>query len=160
MTHPNLENRTSSTYLPKGAIALTPVKTVAIPVYGYVHAGEMSDADTIEARKQNIPEDIELRNPGCFGLIVEGDCMDKVYPEGCLIVVSPSKIPQNGSIVCFQDEDYRMVMRRYYRGANTLVLSPDSFNSEHVDIVYDDPEGSPIKVLGVVVWWQAAEEME
>lgn len=86
--------------------------------------------------------------------------MDKVYPEGCIIVVSPNKQPQNGSIavVSIDGEDY--VMRRMYRTLNTLALSPDSHNGKHKDIVIMSDEEHTVEFGGKVVWFQARKEME
>ena len=47
--------------------------------------------------------------------------------------------------------------RSYYRGASTLVLSPDSYEDGYTDIVFDDPENASVNFRGVVKWHQASE---
>ena len=86
--------------------------------------------------------------------------MSRVYPEGCYIFVDPRKQPQNGSIavVSIDSEDY--VMRRLYRGANTMILSPDSWDDEYEDIVISENEERTVEFVGVVVWFQAGKELE
>ena len=70
-----------------------------------------------------VPYEVWERHQNGYLLEVEGNCMSKVYPEGCHILVDPTKPPMNGSIavVKLNNDDY--VMRRMYKGANTLVLS-------------------------------------
>ena len=55
-------------------------------------------------------------------------------------------------------DDY--VMRRLYRGANTMILSPDSWDDSYEDIVITGDDGRIVKFEGVVVWFQAGKEME
>ena len=86
--------------------------------------------------------------------------MNKVYPEGCTIAVSPNKEPMNGSVAVVSIDGREAVMRRMYRTPNTLVLSPDSFNPDHDDIVVTSETEHTIEFLGKVVWFQAREEME
>ena len=51
-------------------------------------------------------------------------------------------------------------MRRLYSGASVLVLSPDSWEDDYEDIVISDQEDHTVEYVGVVVWYQAAHEME
>ena len=48
-------------------------------------------------------------------------------------------------------------MRRWYKGSKSLMLVADSYE-EFEDIIFTDDE-HPIKVVGVVVWYQASSEM-
>lgn len=50
------------------------------------------------------------------------------------------------------------VMRRWYRGSSTLMLTADS-HAEQEDMVFG-PEDGPVRVVGTVMWWQAPAEME
>lgn len=93
-----------------------------------------------------------------FALLVEGDCMDRVIPEGSHVLVDPDREPGNGSVAVVETEGYRAVMRRWYRGSSNLMLCADSF-SEHDDMVFG-PDDGPVRVVGTVVWFQAAEELE
>lgn len=86
--------------------------------------------------------------------------MSKVYPEGCHILVDPNKPPMNGSIavVKINDDDY--VMRRMYKGANTLILSLESWEEGYTDIVITQDDETTVELVGTVVWFQPKEEME
>ena len=86
--------------------------------------------------------------------------MNKVIPEGSHVLIDPRKQPSNGSIVVVETEDYQAIIRRWYKGSQTLMLTADSYE-KYEDIVFSEENISvAVKLLGVVVWYQAAEEME
>lgn len=136
-----------------GSTATLPLRTL-----GKVHAGVMDDDDACDDEEIQVPERVVLAYPDAFLLRVEGNCMDRVIPEGSHVVVAPHKVPTNGSIVVIRDDTYEAIMRRYYKGSSALMLSPDSYEEEYQDIIVHD--GQEITLIGVVVWWQASEMME
>lgn len=131
----------------RGTSAMVPVR-----VLGSTHAGERMDEHESNYEVE-FPEGVVSRHPGCFALKVEGDCMDRRYPEGCMVLVDPSMEPRNGLAVVAEFDDGRSLLRVYMRGCSTLMLTADSF-SEYEDIIVtqDDP---PVKTIGVVVWFQS-----
>lgn len=135
----------------RGTSAMVPVR-----VLGSTHAGERMDEDESDYEVE-FPEGVVERHPGCFALKVEGDCMDRRYPDGCMVLVDPAMEPRNGLAVVAEFDDGRSLLRTYMRGSSTLMLTADSF-SEYDDIIVtqDDP---PVRTVGVVVWYQAGEEV-
>lgn len=131
--------------------------TVPLTTLGRVHAGDPMDEEEAEHRVE-VPASVCSRHPRAFALVVEGSCMDRVIPEGAHVLVDPDREPSNGSIAVVETEAYQAVMRRWYRGSSTLMLSADSFG-EHEDMIFG-PEDGPLRVVGTVVWWQAPGEME
>lgn len=147
-------SKTTLTKLPiSGSTATLPLRTL-----GKVHAGVMDDDNMCDDEEIQVPERVVLAYPDAFLLRVEGNCMDRVIPEGSHVVVVPHKVPTNGSIVVIRDDAYEAIMRRYYKGSSALMLSPDSYEEEYQDIIVHD--GQEITLIGVVVWWQASEMME
>ena len=142
---------------PAGAIIPKVSKSAFAPLRGKVHAGKPEDP-TITYELIELPETIAKSHPDAYFLEVEGDCMDRVYPEGCLVLVDPNQQPLNGSIACVMI-DGECVMRRINKFANTLILSPDSHNEEHRDIVFSDEMMCEVMTVGTVVWFQPAEEL-
>lgn len=148
------EDSSTLTKLPiSGSTATLPLRTL-----GKVHAGVMDDDAMCDDEEIQVPERVVLAYPDAFLLRVEGNCMDRVIPEGSHVVVVPHKVPTNGSIVVIRDDTYEAIMRRYYKGSSALMLSPDSYEEEYQDIIVHD--GQEITLIGVVVWWQASEMME
>ena len=147
-------------YRAPNALDVIAMPMVRVPLLGYVHAGKPETAEEYEYESIEIPEFLLDSDPNCYALKAEGDCMDKVYPEGCTIVVSPNKEPVNGSVAVVRINGTDTVMRRMYRTPCTLVLSPDSYNPEHTDIVITSDSNTTVEFLGKVVWFQSREEME
>lgn len=130
--------------------------TVPLLTLGRVYAGALADEEEA-AHGVEVPASVCEGHPRAFALQVEGDCMNRVVPEGAHVLVDPDLEPGNGSIAVVEAEGYRAVMRRWYRGSSNLMLCADSF-SEHDDMVFG-PDDGPVRVVGTVVWFQAAEEM-
>lgn len=86
--------------------------------------------------------------------------MSRVYPEGCLILIDPDRRPQTGSVAVVSIDGADFVMRRLYKGATTLVLSPDSYCDDYEDIVIRADGGHVVEFVGTVVWFQPSEELE
>lgn len=144
--------------MPDGAMPVVPSSaTVPLLTIGRVHAGAMTDEEEV-AHRVEVPASVCENHPRAFALEVEGDCMDRVIPEGSHVLVDPDREPGNGSIAVVETESYRAVMRRWYRGSSTLMLTADS-HAEQEDMVFG-PEDGPVRVAGTVVWWQAPREME
>lgn len=130
-----------SPYMPSGAIPVVASSaTVPLLTLGRVHASVCAG------------------HPRAFALEAEGDCMNRVIPEGSHVLVDPDRQPANGSIAVVETEDYRAVMRRWYKGSTKLMLSADSFE-DYEDMIFGMDDG-PVRVIGTVVWFQAADEME
>lgn len=144
---------------PSNAIKPTTAKPAYAPLLGRVHAGKAQEPDVLQDAVP-VPYEIIKRHPQGYFLQVEGDCMDKVYPEGCYILIDPEQCPSNGSIAVVSIDGADYVMRRLYRGANTLILSPDSHNAEHEDMVFAATTEHTVEFHGTVVWFQSSKEME
>lgn len=144
---------------PSNAIKPATAKPAYAPLLGRVHAGEAKEPDVLQDAIP-VPYEIIKRHPQGYFLQVEGDCMDNVYPEGCYILIDPEQRPSNGSIAVVSIDCADYVMRRLYRGANTLILSPDSHNAEYEDMVFTAADEHTVEFHGTVVWFQSSKEME
>jgi repressor LexA len=144
---------------PSNAIKPATAKPAYAPLLGRVHAGKAQEPDVLQDAIP-VPYEIIKRHPQGYFLQVEGDCMDNVYPEGCFILIDPEQRPSNGSIAVVSIDGADYVMRRLYRGANTLILSPDSHNAEYEDMVFGAATEHTVEFHGTVVWFQASKEME
>lgn len=144
---------------PSNAIKPATAKPAYAPLLGRVHAGEAQEPDVLQDAIP-VPYEIIKRHPQGYFLQVEGDCMDNVYPEGCYILIDPEQSPSNGSIAVVSIDGADYVMRRLYRGANTLILSPDSHNAEYEDMVFAATTEHTVEFHGTVVWFQSSKEME
>lgn len=145
-------------HIPAGAVPVVASgATVPLLTLGRVHAGSLADEEEV-AHRVEVPASVCAGHPRAFALEVEGDCMNRVIPEGSHVLIDPDRQPANGSIAVVETEDYRAVMRRWYKGSTKLMLSADSFE-DYEDMIFGMDDG-PVRVIGTVVWFQAANEME
>ena len=142
-----------------GSFYHAPTHNATAPLLGRIHAGDAQEPDILE-KEIELPLSVSKSHPNAYFLEVEGDCMDKAYPEGCLILVDPDREPRNGSIAAVSIDGSDYVMRRLLRTANTMILAPESFNTEHEDIVVTASSGKTVNLAGTVVWFQPAKEMK
>lgn len=142
-----------------GAIFPTASPRATAPLLGRVHAGSAQEPEVLEDEIE-LPHGIRTAHPNAYFLQVEGDCMDKVYPEGCYILVDPDREPASGSIAAVAIDGCDAVMRRLLRTPSTMVLAPESTNPGHEDIVITASDEHSVELIGTVVWFQASKEME
>ena len=144
---------------PAGAIAPKASESAFLPLRGRVHAGNPQDPQSLDGMVE-LPASVAAGHPNAYFLEVEGDCMDKVYPEGCLILIDPDRMPADGSVAAVTIDGTDYVMRRLHKGATSMMLSPESNNPVHKDIVVTQGDGRTVSLVGTVVWYQPAREME
>lgn len=128
------------------------------PLLGRVHAGDAQEPEVLDDRVP-VPYEVLQNHKRAYFLEVEGDCMSRVYPEGCRVLIDPDRAPQSGSIAVVSIDGADYIMRRMLVGAQTLVLSPESYSDEWEDIVIKSDEHT-VEMVGTVVWYQPAKEME
>ena len=129
------------------------------PRLGKVHAGVLAQPDVCdEATMVSIPQFLVDEDPDCFVVSSEGDCMDKVLSVGSDLVVSRKKQPRDNSIVMASVDGY--IVRRLRMTANTMILSPESHNPDHEDIIIRRDSEHSLEIPGVITWYQAPREME
>lgn len=135
-------------------IAYSVVGSVEVPVLGKVHAGELMEHDEVEDTTR-IPDFVAAQSPNVFVVHSEGDCMDKDFSVNDDLVVNPDKEPTNGSVVIAFLDGAEYIVRRLFRTAQTLILSPNSHNPEYKDIVITADSDTTVEIGGVVIWNQA-----
>lgn len=130
---------------------------VTLPVLVAGHAGEFTDEfgpDEVADVPISVLE--RVNDPDAYLMRARGSCMNRRFADGENALLSPRCEPRNGDAVA-AEYNGEMILRSYYRGASTLVLSPDSYEDGYTDIVFDDPENASVNFRGVVKWHQASE---
>ena len=138
----------------------TSPESAFLPYLGHAHAGEFADPLTIDDNVVEVPKSVADRHPRGRVITVDGDCVNRVIPSGSIAVVDPDIEPQSGSLVCASIDSGDFILRRMFRGGRKLMLSPDSFNEEYDDMIFDENDEHELDLIGTVVWHQAAKEME
>ena len=125
---------------------------VPMMVLGSVHAGEFDEEAVSDGDVVNVPSEVKERWPHARAVRARGTCMNKAIPDGHWFLVDPGTEPRNGDIAVVETEDYEAVVRRWYRGGDTLMLVADS-TEHHEDIVIHWEDGA-VRVIGTVVYEQ------
>lgn len=122
-----------------------------VPVLGWSHMGQAVDIDECDFDLE-IPAEVALAHPKAFAVHAEGECMNRRYPNDCFVLVDPDMEPVNGCAVLARIGE-QSVIRVYNKGANVLLLSPDSTDESFEDtVIRPDDEGYIYE--GRVCWYQ------
>lgn len=122
-----------------------------MPLLGCAHMGEPCDEDSLHEMVE-VPSDVAERHPNGFLVHAQGDCMDMIFPDDCVLLVDPDMEPVNGKPVLAETSDYGAVVRNLTRGATHCMLTAASHSGEYPDIMAG-PDDEPITIKGRVVWY-------
>ena len=103
-----------------------------VPLVGNTHAGKACLPEELdEFHEVEVPQFLIDRDPGSYGLEVDGDCMDRVCPPGMVAVVQPGVPANSGDVVVATIDGADSIMRRMTVINGDLILSPESHNPDH-----------------------------
>lgn len=131
--------------------------SVLVPLLGTTHMGEFSDEDECD-RMVEVPANVVEAHPGGFCVHADGECMNNRYPSDSVLFVDPHMQPFDGCAVLAETDQYQSIVRKYSKGSTSLMLSPDSHSSSFEDIIVRSDD-APVKLKGVVVWYQAEKDL-
>ena len=118
--------------LPQGAIPVVGVPMAKVPLVGNTHAGKPCPPEELdEFPEVDVPQFLLDRDPGSYGLEVDGDCMDRICPPGMVAVVQPGVPAKSGDVVVATIDGADSIMRRMTVINGDLILSPESHNAGH-----------------------------
>ena len=131
--------------------------SVLVPLLGTTHMGEFADEDECD-RMVEVPANVVKAHPGGFCVHADGECMNNRYPSDSVLFVDPHMQPFDGCAVLAETDQYQSIVRKYSKGSTSLMLSPDSHSSSFEDIIVRSDD-APVKLKGVVVWYQAEKDL-
>ncbi len=144
------------TYIPTNHIGTIVSK---IPVFGRIPAGDPFEAIEEVLDHIEIPTWLASRS-GLFGLLVVGDSMNKVIPDGYIAVLQKTESLEDGDIGAILINGYDATLKKFYRIKDGFLLEPQSFNSAHQPMVIKHQEDVETRVIGKLVWSCAAHPFE
>lgn len=131
--------------------------SVLVPLLGITHMGEFADEDDCD-RMVEVPANVVEAHPGGFCVHADGECMNNRYPSDSVLFIDPHMQPFDGCAVLAETEQYQSIVRKYSKGSTSLMLSPDSHSDSFEDIIVR-ADDAPVKLKGVVVWYQAEKDL-
>ncbi|OAB27851.1 hypothetical protein PMSD_23060 [Paenibacillus macquariensis subsp. defensor] len=131
-------------------------KSRLVPLYGSIAAGIPLEMIRVDDNIE-IPEYIFSCHQEAFLLQVNGDSMNKVVPNGSFALIDPTEEISNGDIVAVSVNGCDATLKRFYKLQNTLVLEPDSYNTDHSAKSFDvnTIEEVTVNVIGKLVWFMS-----
>jgi len=121
-----------------------------VPVYGRIPAGVPFEAIHDQIGEVEVPSrytDLE----DLFGLVVVGDSMDKVIPDGYIALLQKTDVLENGEIGAVLINGFDATLKKFFRLTDFIVLEPLSHNPQHQPTMIGR-DGPEIKVLGKLLW--------
>jgi repressor LexA len=144
-----LLGRTDSiTYIPNSRVSSMMTK---IPVYGKISAGNPFKAIEEILDHIEIPSWLASR-ANLFGLIVVGDSMNKVIPNGYIAVLQKTASLDDGTIGAILVNGSDAALKKFYRIKDGILLEPLSYNPDHKPLIIKDDEHVQVTILGKLVW--------
>ena len=131
--------------------------SVLVPLLGTTHMGEFADEDDCD-RMVEVPANVVEAHPGGFCVHADGECMNNRYPSDSVLFVDPHMQPFDGCAVLAETDQYQSIVRKYSKGSTSLMLSPDSHSDSFENIIVR-ADDAPVKLKGVVVWYQAEKDL-
>lgn len=140
-----------------GSMAEAAPMTATAPVLGRIAAGDPTEAIELSDEMHELPQRIKERFPGGFFLVVRGDSMDLVLPDGCYAFVAPDEVlpVKSGDIAAVKVNGDDATVKVVKMFENVIILEPRSSNPAHKRRVIDgsDPDAPDVRLLGKVVWF-------
>lgn len=130
-----------------------------MPIFGRIAAGVAREALLESDQYHATEESIYKAHRNGFWLRVSGNSMNRLFPDGSLILIDPDQEVRNGDVaVVFVNGDDATLKRVYFEG-DTIRLHPESYDNEYVDRVIDssDPDAPEVRVVGKAVSYTAPE---
>lgn len=102
----------------------------------------------------SVPYEIEQQYPEAYLLEIKGDSMNKILIEGAYVLIDPCNELENGEVGVVRVNHTEATLKRFYRMGETIMLQPESTNSEHQNQIYDCTKGEcdSISIVGKLVW--------
>ena len=127
------------------------------PVAGSIAAGDPSEAIEYTGEEHFVPDRVKERFPDGFFLIVKGDSMNLVLPDGCYAFIAPNEVlpVRSGDIAAVKVNGDEATVKVVKLFDGVIILEPRSTNPEHKRRVIDesDPDAPDVRLLGKVVWY-------
>lgn len=131
--------------------------SMLVPLLGTTHMGEYADEEECN-RMVEVPANVVKAHPGGFCVHADGECMNNRYPSDSVLFIDPHMQPFDGCAVLAETDQYQSIVRKYSKGSTSLMLSPDSHSDSYEDIIVR-ADDAPVKLKGVVVWYQAEKDL-
>lgn len=142
-----------------GILRARPARTVPVPVLGRIAAGEAREAIQQAGEWHATRDELWRGHERAFWLVVSGNSMNRLFPEGSLVLIDPDEEVRDGDVgAVFVNGDDATLKRVFFEG-ETVRLHPESHDAEYRDRVIDrsDPDAPDVRAIGRAVSYTAPD---
>ena len=140
-----------------GQVAEPVAMTATAPVLGRIAAGDPREALEMTGEEHSLPDALKAKYPDGFFLVVRGDSMNLVLPDGCYAFIIPEadRPVKSGDIAAVKVNGDEATIKRVKMVDGVIILEPESSNPAHKRRVIDseDPDAPYVRMLGKVGWF-------
>lgn len=130
-----------------------------VPLVGRIAAGTPREAIAQADRSHETLTSLADAHPEAYWLRVSGNSMNKLFPDGTLVLIDPNERVRNGDVgVVFVDgED--ATLKRVYFDDGRITLHPESYDPDYRDrtICADDPGAPEVRIAGKAITYTAPD---
>lgn len=140
-----------------GIIKPRPVDTVRVPIVGRIAAGTPREAFAQSDEYQDTPRSLVEGRGECFWLTVAGNSMNRLFPDGSLVLVDEGLEVRDGDVGAVFVNGYDATLKRVFFSQDGIRLHPESYDPEYRDMFIrrDDPDAPEFRAIGRVVSYTA-----
>lgn len=131
--------------------------TFSMPLVARISAGTPNEAIAQSEQSFETTEQIYASHPKGFWMKVSGNSMNRLFPDGAVILVDPDQEVRNGDVGVVFVNGYDATVKRIYLEDDVVRLHPESYDPEYADRVIDsnDPDAPDVRIVGKVVSYAA-----
>lgn len=118
-----------------------------IPIIGKIAAGTPIEAVQDVVNRIRPPYETKDINE-LFGLVVHGDSMNKIAPNGHYAVLRKQQDVENGEIAAVIVNGNYATLKKVYKFTDLIVLEPCSYNHDFNDQKYTKDNCEEVKIIG------------
>lgn len=129
-------------------------KPVFVPLYDGISVGNGADQPST-ADIFPIPAELHSAHPDAFMVRVKGNSMNRILPDGHLVLVQPcDNVDTSGQICLVMVGGQDAIMRRVILHDNGLTLQPDSNDPTYKPrlVDYSEDDAPDVRIFGHAVW--------
>ena len=133
--------------------------TVPVPVLGRIAAGTPREAFSQSDDYHDTQRGLVASHPHAFWLVVAGNSMNRLFPEGALVLVDPDVEVHSGDVgAIFVNGDDATIKRIFFEDG-AVRLHPESWDPDYRDRTIDpsDPDAPAVRVIGRAVSYTAPD---
>ena len=142
---------------PESVFEARPSKSHRVPVVGRIAAGEAREAIEQSNRTHPVPDELYTGNENSVWLEVSGNSMNRLFPDGSLVLINRSAEVKNGDVAAVFVNGDDVTLKRVYLENGVVRLHPESYDPEYSDRVIDgsDPDAPSVHFMGKAVSYTA-----